>query len=98
MQDKNLKSVEAINKTKKLYKNHLMEVFGIMTVGGIIPLIGSSISASGLAMSVKQISEYSVAGKETPKTHILNYLGLLFVLGILLLISLALVAVVLLAK
>ncbi len=84
----------AIEKSKKLYRGHLMEVFGIITVGGIIPFVGSSLQACGLSLSVSQLK--SLGDKKPPKTHWLNYIGILIFLGFILLatiFSLLIVAV-----
>ena len=92
MSDKKLKATEAVEASKNLYNKHLMEVFGINTVGAIIPVVGSSISASGLAMSVQQLKAYAKANEPTPKTHFLNYIGVIL-LAFLFLIFLLLIAV-----
>ncbi len=78
--NEDISASDAMEKSKMLYNNHLMEVFGISTVGSIIPVIGQAVSASGLALSYQQISAYHSAKLETPKTHWLNYIGLLFIL------------------
>jgi hypothetical protein len=78
MANKQMSASEAIAKSKELYRNHLMEVFGILTVGALIPFIGQAISASGMAMSTVQVSTYAENNKPTPKTHFLNYIGLIF--------------------
>lgn len=77
MRNPEIKATAALNESKQIYRKHLMEVFGILTVGAIIPFVGSSISSSGIAMSAKQVAAYASAGKQTPKTHWLNYLGLI---------------------
>ncbi|MFT4532346.1 MAG: hypothetical protein ACI9T8_000366 [Candidatus Saccharimonadales bacterium] len=77
MSDKKLSATQAVDKTKSLYDKHLMEILGISTVGSLIPLIGPSLTASGLSLSVKQITEHKAAGKQMPKAHILNYIGLI---------------------
>ncbi len=97
MNDDKISGKEALAKSKLLYKNHLMEAFGISFVGSIIPVIGSTIAAGGMVLSVNQIESYRNHNKETPKTHWLNYIGiilagiliLLIVLGALALFSLA---------
>ncbi len=78
MANKDISAANAIQSSKNLYRNHLMEAMGISTVGALIPFIGSAITASGMAMSVQQLTAYSKLGKATPKTHILNYIGLIF--------------------
>jgi hypothetical protein len=77
MADKKITASDSVKLSKELYRNHLMEALGISTVGGIIPLIGSTISASGMALSVQQLKAYKAQSLATPKTHILNYIGLI---------------------
>ena len=77
MKNKEISATDAINSSKDLYKGHLMESFGIMTVGAIIPFIGSAVSASGMAMSIQQLTAYKESNLVTPKTHWLNYIGLI---------------------
>ena len=79
MQNKDISASNAVKSSKDLYRNHLMEAFGISTVGGLIPFIGSAVAASGMAMSVQQLTAYDKLGKATPKTHILNYIGFIFI-------------------
>lgn len=94
MGEKSLSATQGIARSKELYKGHLMEVFGIMTVGAIIPVIGNAISSSGMALSTQQITAYHAAGAPTPKTHWLNYLGLILIgLGLLLVIGLVLLVI-----
>jgi hypothetical protein len=80
MSNHDITATDAIDKSKDLYRKHLMEAFGIATVGAIIPFIGQAIMASGMTLSVNQLTTYKALNKETPKTHWLNYLGLLFIL------------------
>jgi hypothetical protein len=79
MADKKITASESVKLSKELYRNHLMEAFGISTVGGLIPVIGTALTASGMALSVQQLKAYKAQGLATPKTHILNYIGLIFV-------------------
>lgn len=79
MKNKEMSANDAINKSKELYKNHLMESFGILTVGSIIPIIGSAIGASGMALSIQQLTTYKESNLDTPKTHWLNYIGLILI-------------------
>jgi hypothetical protein len=79
MSEKELSAGASIAKSKELYRNHLLEAFGIATVGALIPFIGNSLLASGMALSVQQLTAYNQQGKATPKTHWLNYIGLIFV-------------------
>jgi uncharacterized membrane protein YidH (DUF202 family) len=82
MNNKTLSASQAVANTKDLYRNHLMESFGINTVGAIIPVIGPAITASGFALSVQQLTDYKKLNAQTPKTHWLNYIGIIFVLAI----------------
>lgn len=87
MSNKDITATLAIAQSKELYKKHLMEAFGIATVGAIIPFIGQSIMAAGMTLSVNQLTQYKTNNLETPKTHWLNYIGLLFIVFVMLLIS-----------
>lgn len=78
MSNKEMSASDAVKSSKNLYRNHLLEAMGISTVGGIIPIIGSAIAASGMALSVQQLTAYSKLGLATPKTHWLNYIGIIF--------------------
>ena len=78
MADKKITASEAVKLSKNLYRNHLMEAFGISTVGGLIPFIGGALSASGMALSVQQLKTYKKLGLATPETHALNYIGIIF--------------------
>lgn len=86
MANKDFDSKQSLSATKDLYRKHLMESFGINTVGAIIPVIGQAITASGFALSIQQLSIYKKDDLVTPKTHWLNYLGLIFFLFLLLFI------------
>lgn len=79
MSNKDISATDAVKSSKDLYRNHLMEAMGISSVGALIPFIGSAIAASGMALSVQQLTAYSKLGKATPKTHILNYIGFIFI-------------------
>lgn len=70
--------------TKSLVKGRLMEVFGVATVAGIIPFVGSILSLTGNAALFTQLKAYSDANLEKPKVHWLNYIGFIL-LGILIL-------------
>jgi hypothetical protein len=96
MKHPEIKTIEAVDMSKRLYKKHLMEVFGIYTVGAIIPFIGQSLSASGVTLSLNQLEDYANANHPTPKTHWINYLGLILVLLFFFFIGLMLALIVLL--
>lgn len=82
--------------TKIIVKGRLMEVFGIATVAGLIPLVGDLLRLTGNAALYKQMKTYSDAGAEKPKVHWLNYLGFML-LGFVLLLVLFILAIVALA-
>lgn len=79
MKDKDVTSSQALEQSKSTYKNHLLEVFGIATVGAIIPVIGQAFFASGMAMSLKQLTFYQNQKLDTPPTHWLNYIGFVLI-------------------
>jgi hypothetical protein len=86
MSNDEITASDAIKTSKELYRKHLLEAFGIATVGSIIPFIGQAVMASGMTLSVNQLTAYKALNKETPKTHWLNYIGLLFFAFIILII------------
>lgn len=79
-------------KTKALSRGRLVEVFGVATAAGIIPVIGSIVSLSGKAALFNQFSYYNQHNLEKPKVHWLNYLG--FVLLALLLLFLGFITLI----
>jgi|GEM_PF-1096894 len=95
MNDDSLGARVAISHTKELYNKHLMEVFGIKFFASIIPAIGQAFAAGGIGLSMQQLQTYKNAQLATPKTHWLNYLGL--ILGIALILLLGVLMAVLIA-
>ncbi len=94
MNEESVSASQAITKSKELYRGHLIEILGIGFVGGIIPFIGQAIDAGGVGLSYQQIAYYKENNLQTPKTHWLNYIGLilailfiLFIAGIILLLA-----------
>lgn len=82
-------------RTKQIVRHRLMEVFGIWTVKGLIPLVGTSIGYIAPAALHNQLATYTDKNLEKPKIHWLNYIGfiiagVLFALG-LLIVSLILI-------
>ncbi|MBP9738966.1 hypothetical protein KBD20_04720 [Candidatus Saccharibacteria bacterium] len=67
--------INSHDSTKALVKGRLMEVFGVATVAGIVPFVGSLLGITGNAALYTQMKAYSDAGVEKPKIHWLNYLG-----------------------
>lgn len=84
MKELELSPKQVRERSKALYDGRLMEPFGILTVGSIIPIIGSALSSSGIALNYKQRDAYSKAKKAAPPTHWLNYLGIILIILILL--------------
>ena len=76
MTNPDMTATQAVNETKRLYNGHLIESFGIATVGAIIPFIGTAFASCGYTLSAQQLAAYDKAGKETPSTHPLNYIGI----------------------
>ena len=93
MNDESLGARAAVSHTKELYTKHLMEVFGIKFFASIIPAIGQAFAAGGIGLSMQQLHTYKQANLATPKTHWLNYLGLILGL-VLFLFIVAIVAIV----
>lgn len=65
---------KALELSKKLTKGRLGEVFGVMTIGGLVPIVPSLAMTSGLAALFEQLTLARKAKTELPKQHILNYL------------------------
>lgn len=90
---------ESHERTKTLVKGRLLEVFGISTVSGLIPILGDLLGLTGSAALHQQLQVYDKAGLEKPKIHWLNYLGfILFGLVILLVIFVAAIVLIVAAN
>lgn len=75
--DENLTATKAMGRMKSLTKNHLMEVFGIATVGAIVPVIGIALQAGGEAILYPELKTLENHDSPMPKVHWLNYLGII---------------------
>ena len=76
---------DAHNKVKSVVKGRLWEVFGVGTVGSLIPIVGETIGIAGRSALYRQL-QYSQDHKiERPKIHWLNYLGAILLAAITLL-------------
>lgn len=73
---------EAIATSKAITKGHLLEIFGLATAGGIIPLIGEALKIGGQSIMYPQLRHLHETGGEKPKVHWLNYLGFMLIGGI----------------
>jgi hypothetical protein len=69
--------VDSHNRTKNLVSGRKFEVFGIMTVSGIIPIIGPLIQLTGSAKLYRQLQIFHDNNLQKPKIHWLNYIGLI---------------------
>lgn len=91
-------SKESIHDVKSLTKDHLIEVFGMVTAAGIIPIIGSLFSVGGQVVMYPQLKHLKSSGAPKPPVHWLNYLGFILMAVFLLLITgLSLLVIALLA-
>ncbi len=91
LDNKDMTATEAVNESKRLYDQHLLEVLAIKIFGSFIPFIGEAFSSSGITMSYQQIKAYKDASQQKPDMHILNWV-LLLAIGFFGLVLLALVA------
>lgn len=76
------------DKTKALVKGRLWEVFGVSTVGGIVPVVGSLLELTGNAALHNQLKLYNENNLEKPKIHWLNYIAFIVVGGIVAIVAL----------
>ncbi len=86
--DRDMSGTAAMDYQKNVTKNKLMELLGVSTVAGIIPIIGSLVAMGGNLVQYKQLT-YTYDNKiARPATHWLNYLGIVLI-GILVLFIVA---------
>jgi hypothetical protein len=74
-------------KTKKLVKGRLWELFGISFVAAIIPIVGTILGLTGKAAHYNQLTATAHAPEKRPDIHWLNYFGLLIGLFMILIIG-----------
>lgn len=89
MAETDLDAHAVLARSKSLYNKHLMEVFGIGFVGGLVPIIGESVKAAGMASSHQQLAAYAEAKLQTPKTHWANYV----VVGVVIFMTIAMLLI-----
>lgn len=89
---------ESHNDVKALVSGRKMEVFGVATVGTIIPIVGSLLKLSGNAALFKQLHHYNQYNLEKPKVHWLNYIGLILLAVLIPLVSTIVVVIALIAS
>ena len=71
-------------RVKTLVAHRKMEVFGLATVGAIVPFVGSLITLSGNAALYRQMQIYTDHKLEKPGVHWLNYIGFILFAALLL--------------
>ncbi len=74
---KDKKTKEAIAEMKDLTKDHLIEVFGMTTASGIIPIVGSMLGVGGQVIMYPQLTKLKKSSAPKPPVHWLNYLAFL---------------------
>jgi len=89
--DEGKSASEAIQTTKTLAKDHLLEIFGMVTAASVIPFVGPIFTIGGMSVMYPQLKELKASGAPKPAVHWLNYLGFIL-LGSLLLFLLLLLA------
>lgn len=78
--DKGISAKESMKTSKKLTEDRLIEIFGISSIGSIVPIINPLLVPAGLARTYQQRKQVSDNSK-LPKPHILNYLMIVVFLG-----------------
>lgn len=78
---------EAIATSKAITKGHLIEVFGLATASGIIPLVGEALKIGGHSIMYPQLRHLQETSAQKPKVHWLNYLGFIIFGGIVLFVA-----------
>lgn len=89
VENKDVKSSH--DRVKLLTRGRLMEVFGINTVGSLIPIIGTAITTAGNGALYRQLQTYGDNNLEKPKIHWLNYIGIIIIGTVVVLISILLI-------
>lgn len=89
--DKNSSASEAIRNTKKLTKDHLIEVFGMHTAAGIVPVVSGLLVAGGQTQMYMQLKKLKASKQPKPPIHWLNYLGIVLIFGVMLLLMIVMI-------
>lgn len=85
--DENANAKTAIQKSKALTKDHLIEVFGMSTASGIIPFVSGVMEAGGYTIMYPQLKQLKASNAPKPPVHWLNYLGFILFAVLLVLIA-----------
>lgn len=75
MFDEKLNAWKSMDRVKQLTKNHLMEVFGIMTVGQLLFPVAVLVQIGGESVLYPQLKHLKDNNLPKPPIHWLNYLG-----------------------
>lgn len=94
--EKDASAKEAIEISKSITKNHLMEVFGMVFAAGLIPFVGYVMNIGGQSIMYPQLKKLKESGADKPKVHWANYLAFI-IAGAMILLSTLIVATIVLA-
>lgn len=70
---------QAMKRSKEITKDHLLEVFGMVTAAAIIPFVGPIMQYGGQAVMYPQLKALKDSGATKPQVHWLNYLGFILI-------------------
>jgi hypothetical protein len=81
MFDEDLKARAAMRRIKDLTKDHLLEIFGIVSVAALIFPINSLVQMGGESVMYHQLKSLKASGAPKPPVHWLNYIGFIMLAG-----------------
>lgn len=87
MFDEDLGVFKSMDRVKQLTKNHLMEVFGILTVGQLLFPVAVLVQMGGESVLYPQLKHLKDNNLAKPPTHWLNHLGFMLFGALLLFIG-----------
>lgn len=70
---------KAMQRSKQLTKDHLIEVFGMVTAAAIIPIVGPLMQYGGQSVMYPQLKRLKDSNGAKPPVHWLNYLGFVLI-------------------
>lgn len=92
--DEDLRGKQALQRIKFLTKDHLLEMFGIMTVANLLAPINILLQKGGESIMYPQLKALKESNAPKPPVHWLNYLGfILFAAFLLLVLAIVLIVV-----
>jgi len=80
--EEDLKGAAALERSKELADNHLMEILGVTAAASLIPFVSLPLQTGGEAVLFRQLKDLHSSGAPGLKTHWLNY-ALLIVTAVL---------------